>query len=124
MIIRIMADCIAWGVSAWLATLLRFGPEGQSEYLVAHLFDLVILGIFWVACRGAAYSTAARLSRRWISVLLTLLCPIATLAFCGTMSYVLFMIMVGRGVLALQLLLAGWLWGLLSELFFNPTRKQ
>lgn len=124
MIIRIVADCIAWGVAAWLAISLRFGPGEQGEYLDAHLGGFLILGIFWVACRGIAYWAAAKLGRRWISVLLTALCPLATLAFCGAVSYVLFRLMLGRGLFAIQLLFAGWLWGLSSEVFFNPTRRS
>lgn len=124
MIIRIVTDCFAWGIAAWLATLLRFGPAGQGDYLFARLSGFVVLGMFWVACRGAAYWTAGRLRRRWVSVLLTLLCPIATLAFCGAVSYVLFMILIGRGVLLLMLIIAGYVWGLISEAIFDPTKYQ
>ena len=121
---RIVCDLLVWSAAAWLAVLLRFGPEEVSEYVFGHLDGFVLLGVFWTACRATSYWAAARLGRRWVSVLLTAVCPILVVAFCAVLSYATFTVLLGRGVLILILIHAGYIWGLLSELIFDPTRQS
>ena len=119
---RIICDLLVWFAAAGGAVLLRFGPEEMSEYIFGHLGAFLLLGAFWVACRATSYRVAARLGRRRISVLLTALCPVLVFAFCGALSYAMVTLLLGRGVLILILIPAGYMWGLLSELIFDPTR--
>lgn len=119
---RIICDLVAWWAAAGFAICLRFGPEERTAYFFGHLDGFLITGLFWAGCRAVSYWAAAKLHRRRLSVLLSGLCPILTLAFCGTVSYVLLETLIGRGVFFAQLLFAGWLWGLSSEIVFNPAR--
>jgi hypothetical protein len=121
---RIVCDLLVWFAAAWAAVLLRFGPENISEYIFGHLGAFILLGVFWTACRATSYWAAARLGRRRISVLLTTICPILVVIFCGALSYAMFTALLGRGVLILILIPAGYMWGLLSELIFDPTRQS
>jgi FlaA1/EpsC-like NDP-sugar epimerase len=122
MFIRIICDFVVWWVATWFAVLLRFGSGDEPEFFQINFIGFLLPGLLWIGCRAFAYNFAAVRQRRIISVILTALCPLSVIAFCAAVSYMVPAVFVWRGVMLLQLMLAGWFWGMLSELIFNPVR--